>query len=142
MQEYIQQILNSENTGILILALFLIVIGAMAKWRMFVKADQPGLAAIVPVWDVVVTLRMVGRPAWHIVYFLIPLFNIYFGFRLLVEIAQSFGKTTVVDYIFAIVFNMFYLLNLGLAYNEEYRGPVYGVSMEELKAREAQYAAV
>lgn len=139
--EYIHQILNNENTGILLLVVFLIVIGAIAKWRMFVKANQPGLAAIVPIWDVVAALRMVGRPVWHMVYFLIPVFNLYFGIRLLIEIAQSFGKTHISDYIFAVVFNLFYLLNLGLAYNEVYRGPVYGLSAEELRARNAQYAA-
>jgi hypothetical protein len=26
------------------------------------------------------------------------------------------------------VFNVFYVLNLALAYNEEYQGPVYGTS--------------
>ncbi len=139
--EYIHQILNNENTGILLLVVFMIVIGAIAKWRMFVKAEQPGLAAIVPVWDILVTLRMVGRPTWHIVFLLVPIFNVYFGIRLMIEIAQSFGKTHVIDYIFAIVFNLFYLLNLGLAYNEVYRGPVYGLSAEELRARNAQYAA-
>lgn len=138
--EWIQQILNSDFTGLAILGGFLLLIGAMAKWRMFVKAEQPGIAAIVPIWDVIVTLRIVGRPASHIFLFLIPIFNIYFGIRLLIEIAQSFGKNQVIDYIFAIVFNIFYLLNLGLAYNEEYTGPVYKLSKEEMQEREARYA--
>jgi hypothetical protein len=32
-----------------------------------------------------------------------------------------------IDYILVCVFNVFYVLNLALAYNEEYQGPVYGV---------------
>jgi hypothetical protein len=132
--------LSQESTGVVILFALLLLIGAVAKWRMFLKCNQPGLAAIVPVWDVIVALRIVGRPASHFFYFFIPVFNIYFGFRLLIELAQSFGKTTVLDYIFVIVFNLFYVLNLGLAYNEEYYGPVYRIKPEELKAREARYA--
>lgn len=131
---------SQESTGVAILLALLLLIGAVAKWRMFLKCNQPGLAAIVPIWDVIVALRIVGRPASHFFYFFIPVFNIYFGFRLLIELAQSFGKTTVLDYIFVVVFNLFYVLNLGLAYNEEYYGPVYGINPEELKAREARYA--
>ncbi len=135
------QIVSSETTGILILVGLLLLIGAVAKWRMFLKCDQPGLAAIVPIWDVIVALRIVGRPASHFFLFFIPVFNIYFAFKLLIELAQSFGKNSVIDYIFVVVFNLFYLLNLGLAYNEEYHGPVYGVSADEKKARASRYAA-
>ncbi len=136
----LSEIMSNENTGIGILVALLLLIGAVAKWRMFIKCKQPGLASIVPVWDVVVVLRIVGRPAWHILYFLIPVFNLYFGVRLLIEIAQSFGKRSIVDYILVVVFNLFYVLNLALAYNEMYYGPVYGVDKKELEARESGYA--
>jgi hypothetical protein len=136
----ISEIISQENTGIIFLVALLLLIGAVAKWRMFLKCNQPGIASIVPIWDVVVVLRIVGRPAWHIFFFLIPVFNIYFGLRVLIEVAQSFGKNSVVDYAFVIVFNLFYLLNLGLAYNEEYQGPVYKVSPDELKQRASRYA--
>lgn len=138
--DIITQIMNNENTGIMFLVALLLLIGAVAKWRLFVKSNQPGLAAIVPVWDVIATLRIVGRPGWHILLFLVPVFNVYFAFKLLIEVAQSFGKRDAIDYVFVIVFNLFYLLNLGLAYNEEYQGPVYGVSPEELKQRASRYA--
>lgn len=137
--EYFHEILNRPSTGLLVMAGFLLIIGALAKWRMFIKCNQPGLASIVPIWDFIVTMRIVGRPASHALLFLIPVFNIYFAFKILIEIAQSFGKTTVLDYVFAIVFNIFYLLNLALAFNEEYRGPVYGMSMEAIKEREASF---
>ena len=129
-----------DNPGIFLLAFFILLIGALAKWKLFVKADQPGIAAIIPIYDLVVTMRVVGRPDSHVWFFLIPGFNIYFGFRVLVELVQSFGKYSIVDYVLAIVFNLFYALNLGLAYNELYYGPVYGVKMDDLKARQPQYA--
>lgn len=134
------EIMSNENTGLGILAALLLLIGAVAKWRMYIKAKQPGLAAIVPIWDIIVVLRIVGRPAWHIVFFLIPIFNLYFGVRLLIEIAQSFGKRSIVDYVLVVVFNLFYVLNLALAYNEMYEGPVYGVDKKELEARKSGYA--
>ena len=43
----------------------------------------------------------------------------------MVELAQSFGKHHWLDHVLVVVFNAFYVLNLGLAYTEEYQGPVY-----------------
>lgn len=135
------QILGQDvSVGVLMLIGLGLLIGAVAKWRMFAKCNQPGLAAFVPVWDLIVTMRIIGRPDSHILFFLIPVFNIYFGFRVLIEIAQSFGKDTVLDYFFVVVFNILYLLNLALAYNEVYYGPIHGRSKEEIQARKAQYA--
>lgn len=134
MTSIIQNIME-ENPGIFILVLFILFIGAVGKAKLFAKADQPWVAALVPVWDLVVVLRMVGRPLWHAVFLLIPGFNIYFGFKLLIEIAQSFGKVSMIDAIFVCFFNVFYVLNLGLAYNELYYGPVYGVDVKDVLAR-------
>jgi signal peptidase I len=134
MTSIIQNIME-ENPGIFILVLFILFIGAVGKAKLFAKADQPWVAALVPGWDLVVVLRMVGRPLWHAVFLLIPGFNIYFGFKLLIEIAQSFGKVSMIDAIFVCFFNVFYVLNLGLAYNELYYGPVYGVDVKDVLAR-------
>jgi hypothetical protein len=95
--------------------------------RLFAKANQPWVAAFIPVWNVIVVLKMVGRPVSHLAFFLVPFYNVYFFFRLCVELAQSFGKYSIIDYVLVSVFNVFYILNLALAYNEEYQGPVYGV---------------
>lgn len=130
----------TENPALVFIVGFLVFIGAVAKWKLFVKCDQPGIAAIVPIWDLIVILRIVGRPDSHIFFFLVPVFQIYFGIKLFIELLQSFGKFSAFDYAFGIIFNIFYLLNLGLAYNEEYAGPVYKKDLSELKARKAQLA--
>ena len=33
-------------------------------WKVFSKAGQPGWAAFVPIYNVVVLLQIVGRPGW------------------------------------------------------------------------------
>jgi hypothetical protein len=40
-----------------------------------------------------------------------------------------------IDAILVCFFNVFYVLNLGLAYNEDYFGPVYGKSLKDVQAR-------
>jgi len=107
----------------------LVVVGfiaIVAQWRLYEKADQPGYACLVPVWNVVVFLRILGRPWNHIFYFLIPFYNIYFLVKVYIELCNAFGKRSIVDYVMVILFNGFYILNLGLSYEERYYGPVYG----------------
>ena len=121
------QSMVNEYAGYTFLAGFLLVIGSLGAARLFAKANQPWVAAFIPVWNVAIVLKMVGRPVSHLAFFLVPFYNVYFFFRLCVELAQSFGKYSIIDYVLVSVFNVFYVLNLALAYNEEYQGPVYGV---------------
>ena len=121
------QSLVNEYAGYTFLGGFLLIIGSLGAARLFAKADQPWVAAFIPVWNVAIVLKMVGRPVSHLAFFLVPFYNVYFFFRLCVELAQSFGKYSLIDYVLVSVFNVFYVLNLALAYNEEYQGPVYGV---------------
>jgi hypothetical protein len=106
--------------------LFLIPIALVGNWKLFAKAGQPGWAAAIPGYNVVVAMRILGRPAAHAAYFLIPGFNVYFFFRTLVELAQSFGKKSWADYALVCIFNVLYVINLGLSYEEEYVGPAHG----------------
>ncbi|MBL7962996.1 MAG: hypothetical protein JNM31_04040 [Flavobacteriales bacterium] len=106
---------------------FLGIIAIIAQWRLYEKANQPGIAAIVPVWNVIVFLRIVGRPASHILYMLIPIYGqLYFIPKVWIEVCQSFGKRTMLDYVLVIAFNGLYILNMGLSYETRYLGPVHG----------------
>ncbi|NNE54686.1 MAG: signal peptidase I [Flavobacteriales bacterium] len=125
-----------NNPGIFLVALFLGLVAVVANWRLFVKCGQSGLAAFIPIYNIVVALRIVGRPDSHIFFFLIPIYGqLIFPFIVTIDLLKSFGKYHWVDYILALVFNIFYILNLGLAYNEDYYGPAYGMSIDELKQR-------
>jgi len=88
-------------------------------------------AALVPGYNVVIAMRIIGRPDAHALLFLVPVLNIYFFFRTIIELAQSFGKTSNLDFVLASLFNVFYVLNLSLAYQEEYEGPVYGTTARQ-----------
>ena len=74
----------------LIIAAFFIYVG----WRIFEKANQPGWAAIVPIYNLVVTLQIVGRPMWWIILFIIPVVNFIMAAVISIDLAKSFGKST------------------------------------------------
>ena len=113
-----------------VLIVFLGMIAACGAARLYDKAGQPFWHALVPGLNVVALMRIIGRPDLHALWILVPGANLYFAARGLVELAQSFGKTSWVDYVMVVLFNAFYVLNLGLAYSEEYEGPVYGKKAE------------
>ena len=60
----------------------------------FTKAGQPGWAAIVPVYNLIVLLQIVGRPLWWILLMLIPLVNFVIAILVYIDLAKSFGKST------------------------------------------------
>ena len=63
-------------------------------WKVFVKAGQPGWAAIVPIYNLWILLKIAGRPARWLILLLIPFVNIVFGIPLGIDIAARFGKST------------------------------------------------
>jgi hypothetical protein len=72
----------------LLVALLMIV----AMWKVFAKAGQPGWASIIPIYNLYIWCKIVGRPAWWIILMLIPLVNIIVGIVLCIDMAKSFGK--------------------------------------------------
>lgn len=76
----------------LLIYLAVIVLMIASFWKIFTKAGKPGWAAIVPIYNLVVLLEIVGRPVWWIVLLLIPLVNFVILILLCMDLAKSFGQ--------------------------------------------------
>ncbi|MCB0763946.1 MAG: DUF5684 domain-containing protein [Flavobacteriales bacterium] len=116
--------------------IFLAIIAVVGQWRLYEKAGQPGYACLVPIWNVIVFLKIVGRPAKHFWLLLIPIYGqLYLMPKIWIEVCQCFGKNSLLDHILVIVLNFLYILNIGLSYETKYRGPVYGSHVAPPPAR-------
>ncbi|MBI2214321.1 MAG: signal peptidase I [Acidobacteria bacterium] len=62
-------------------------------WKVFVKAGKPGWAAIVPIYNFIVMLEIVGKPIWWIVLMLIPVVNLVVAIIVSIALAEKFGKS-------------------------------------------------
>jgi len=72
----------------------LLVIGTyIAQWRVFEKAGKPGWASLVPIYNYVVMFEIAGIPAYNIVFFFIPVANIFVVIYMSIGIAKRFGKS-------------------------------------------------
>ncbi|HYV95190.1 MAG TPA: DUF5684 domain-containing protein [Chitinophagales bacterium] len=78
--------------AIVVIYIAVIVMMFAALWRIFEKAGQPGWAAIVPIYNLLIELRIIHKPWWWILMFLIPLVNIIFAIWMVNLISKSFGK--------------------------------------------------
>ena len=58
----------------------------------FRQTGQPGWASIIPIYNVFVLLRIVGKPAWWFLLLIIPGVNIVSLIMLTHELSKSFGK--------------------------------------------------
>jgi len=78
-------------------SLFSLVIGAVviaSMWKVFTKAGEPGWAAIVPIYNLVVLLKIAQKPIWWIVLFVVPVANLIATIMIGIAVAQRFGKST------------------------------------------------
>ena len=71
-------------------AIIILMIASM--WTIFTKAEKPGLAAIVPIYNLIVLLEIVGKPWWWIFLVCIPLINIIFIIWIVNLLTIRFGK--------------------------------------------------
>jgi hypothetical protein len=69
------------------------VIMIIAYWKIFEKAGKPGWAAIIPIYNIIVLLEIVGKPVWWIILFLIPCVNIIFAVWVTNLLSKSFGQS-------------------------------------------------
>jgi len=109
---------------IMVIAVFMIV----SMWKVFVKAGKPGWAALIPVYNIIVLLEIVGRPTWWVLlYFLsvIPFVGwigaMIVSVIVMIDLAKSFGKDTG----FAILLILLPIVGFPmLAFGkDEYKGP-------------------
>ncbi len=91
-------------------------------WKIYEKADQAGWALLVPLYNEIVILRIVGKPDWFVLLFFIPFLNILLEMWMFVLIAQSFGKS--VWFGLGMCFLPFIFLPILAFGNDEYLGPV------------------
>ncbi len=83
--------------GVLIIAIITIV----SLWKIFVKANKPGWAAIVPIYNVIVLVQIAKKPGWWaailllggIIPFVGPIVSLVFSIMLGLALAEKFGKS-------------------------------------------------
>jgi hypothetical protein len=61
-------------------------------WGAFSKAERPGWAAIVPIYNALVMIDIAGKPWWWLFLMMIPLAGVVFAIIIINEFVSSYGK--------------------------------------------------
>ena len=83
---------SSVSPVSMIIWLLVVVLMIAAMWKIFTKAGQPGWASIIPIYNMYIWCKIVGRPGWWVVLLLIPFVNFVIAIILCIDLAKSFGK--------------------------------------------------
>lgn len=89
--------LAAVGIGLLIFWLICMALGVftiICNWKVFKKAGKPGWASIIPIYNTIVMIEIAELPMWYIALFFVPFANIYAMFKIYIEIAHKFGKST------------------------------------------------
>lgn len=123
---------QDDGTGGIIGALFsgvgcicwavVVVLVVAGLWKTFVKAGQPGWAAIIPIYNIYTLCLIAGRPGWWVILFFIPFVNIVAYILISIEVAKAFGKDALYGIVLLWLFSAVGYLILGFS-DAQYIGP-------------------
>jgi len=101
----------------LAIAIFLIV----AEWKIYEKAGKPGWAVLIPIYNVIVLLEIIGKPWWWLLILFVPVVNIILGIWMINLLSKSFGYS--VGFTLGIIFlPIIFIPILGFG-SAAYKGP-------------------
>jgi signal peptidase I len=146
--ENIRLQLDHLPTWVIVLLCVVGFIGLVAQWALYRKCGFKGFSAIIPVWNVIVLMRIVGRPnkqGWMVMIppmlVLLALVSIqqftigaiissvilapwsWFMVKIYMDVARSFGKNKWYHFLFIVLFNGLYVYHLALSPKEKYTQP-------------------
>lgn len=77
---------------IILLINLAIMVGWLAgMWKALVKAGQPGWACLVPIYNIIILLRVVDKPWWWLLLLFIPLVNFVVAIYVVYLVSKRFG---------------------------------------------------
>lgn len=80
--------------GIVATIVWLVIVIAViaGTWKAFEKAGRPGWAAIIPIYNVYVMIKIGGNEWWWLILLFIPLINFLAILKISIDVAKAFGQ--------------------------------------------------
>ncbi|MGL3151514.1 DUF5684 domain-containing protein [Microbacterium sp. A82] len=80
------------STSSVLLGIVVYVIYAITMWKVFAKADYPGILALIPIVNWIILVKIAGMSGWFVLLYLIPIVNIVFAIVVAFKEGANFGK--------------------------------------------------
>ncbi|NLL28668.1 MAG: hypothetical protein GX259_07715 [Bacteroidales bacterium] len=105
----------------ILFSLAIAILMIVSSWKIFTKANKPGWACLIPIYNIIVLLEIIGKPWWWLLLFCIPIVNIVFSIWATNLLSKSFGKTEGFT-IGLLLLSVIFIPILGLG-DAKYNGP-------------------
>jgi len=96
MRSALSSSISIEGTGSTNIELFvtlgLIVLIFVGLWKVFEKAGKPGWAAIIPIYNLYVLVKVSGNAWYWFALFFVPVINFFATLKVSIDIAGKFNK--------------------------------------------------
>ena len=115
---------ETSDVGAAAILLYVVAIYAILVipyWVIFTKAGQPGWPALIPIYSTYILLKVVGRPGWWLILFIIPLVNFVILIIVMNDLSKSFGHG--VGFTLGLIFLSIIFLFILAFGSSTYRGP-------------------
>ncbi len=91
------------------------VIHFLGTWKLYKIAGRKPWEAAIPIYNAVVLMKIINRPAWWVILLFIPIINLLMFPVIWVETVRSFGRNSLVDTWLAILSLGFYIYYVNYA---------------------------
>lgn len=108
---------------IMIISLIVVIINLVSQWKIYKKAGKKGWECLIPIYNIIVLLQIVELPMWYIALFFVPIANIYAIFKIYIELAHKFRKSTGFG-VATVFFNIICLPILAFGKSNTYNGTI------------------
>ncbi len=67
------------------------IIHFLGTWKLYIKANKPAWASIIPIYNAFVLMKIINRPKWWVILLFLPIINLILLPIIWVETLRSFG---------------------------------------------------
>ena len=88
-----------------LLVYFLIfqVINFIGTWKLYIKAGFKSWDALIPLYNLVILMKIIKRPVWWVILLFIPTINLIMLIIILIRLLNVFNKNSYLDYFLIII---------------------------------------
>ena len=90
-KDMVETIIGGTIIAIIIISIIASIITIIGQWKAFKKANRPGWASIIPIYNMIVFLEIAELPLWYLALYIIPFVNIYAIFKSNIEFVKKYN---------------------------------------------------
>lgn len=105
----------------LLFFLFIQIVHFFGTWKLYEIAGRKRWEALIPIYNAIVLMKIIGRPTWWTILLFIPIINLIMFPVIWVETIRSFGKNSKSDTFLVIITLGFYIYYLSYTQKLNYK---------------------